>query len=98
LQTLYGWGDHDNLYALRNDFTAQSHVATQWIPTPGISAAAAMGLSQITGDNPFSEQPASGNWAPTKNLLSKATPFRGDKVNVIDFSQRELNRCISMVA
>ena len=89
LQTLYGWGDHDNLYALRNDFTAQSHVATQWIPTPGISAAAAMGLSQITGTT-FSEQPASGNWAPTKNLLSKATPFRGDKVNVIDFSQRNL--------
>jgi hypothetical protein len=32
LQTLYGWGDHDNPYALRNDFTAQSHVAKQWIP------------------------------------------------------------------
>jgi hypothetical protein len=31
-----------------------------------------------------------GSWAPTKNLLSKATPFRGDKVNVIDFSQRKL--------
>ena len=77
LQTLYGWGDHDNLYALRNDFTAQSHVATQWDIT----------LENKNGDNPAYYK---GEWAPTKNLLSKATPFRGDKVNVIDFSQREL--------
>ena len=77
LQTLYGWGDHDNPYALRNDFTAQSHVATQWDIT----------LKNKNGDNPAYYK---GNWEPTKNLLSKATPFRGDKVNVIDFSQREL--------
>lgn len=31
-KTGYGWGDHGNPYALRNDFTAQSHVATQWDP------------------------------------------------------------------
>jgi hypothetical protein len=76
LQTLYGWGDHDNPYALRNDFTAQSHVAKQW-----------------TIQNTAKKQdPAyyKGNWEPTKNLLSKATPFRGDKVNVIDFSQQKL--------
>ena len=77
LQTLYGWGDHDNPYALRNDFTAQSHVATQWDVT----------LENKNGDNPAYYK---GSWEPTKNLLSKATPFRGDKVNVIDFSQREL--------
>ena len=77
LQTLYGWGDHDNPYALRNDFTAQSHVATQWDIT----------LKNKNGDNPAYYK---GNWEPTKNLLSKATPFRGDKVNVIDFSQRNL--------
>ena len=30
VETIYGMGDHGNPYALRNDFTAQSHVATQW--------------------------------------------------------------------
>jgi|19_taG_2_1085344.scaffolds.fasta_scaffold00347_9 hypothetical protein len=29
-ETLYGWGDHGNKNALRNDFTARSHVATVW--------------------------------------------------------------------
>ena len=29
-----------------------------------------------------------GTWAPTVNPLAMATPFRGDKVNVIDFGQR----------
>lgn len=77
LQTLYGWGDHDNPYALRNDFTAQSHVAKTWDIT----------LENKNGDNPAYYK---GEWAPTKNALSKVTPFRGDKVNVIDFSQRTL--------
>jgi hypothetical protein len=91
LQTLYGWGDHDNPYALRNDFTAQSHVAKQWIPaTPGISATLARVTSMITGKTVSAVASTKGKWAPTKNLLSKATPFRGDKVNVIDFSQRML--------
>jgi len=82
LQTLYGWGDHDNPYALRNDFTAQSHVATQW--TPGTVTDA----TNKSGQFAYNQDP--GSWEPTKNLLSKATPFRGDKVNVIDFSQRNL--------
>ena len=82
LQTLYGWGDHDNPYALRNDFTAQSHVATQW--SPGI----VNDSKNKSGEFAYKQDP--GSWIPTKNALSKATPFRGDKVNVIDFSQREL--------
>ena len=82
LQTLYGWGDHDNLYALRNDFTAQSHVATQWIPGTVTDS------TNKSGQFAYNQDP--GSWAPTKNLLSKATPFRGDKVNVIDFSQQKL--------
>ena len=83
LQTLYGWGDHDNPYALRNDFTAQSHVATQWeVGT----------VTDVSSDKsgPGNYNQAPGKWTPTKNLLSKATPFRGDKVNVIDFKQRTL--------
>lgn len=66
-EATYGWGDHDNPYALRNDFTAQSHVATAW--RGGVEK----------------------KWKPTFNPLSVITPFRGDKVNVIDFGQRTLN-------
>ena len=82
LQTLYGWGDHDNPYALRNDFTAQSHVAKQWIP------GTVTDVSTDISPSKYNQDP--GSWAPTKNALSKATPFRGDKVNVIDFSQQKL--------
>jgi hypothetical protein len=61
-----GWGDHGNIYALRNDFTAQSHVATRW-------------------------DKDDRSWKPTRNPLSIATPFRGDRVQVIDFGNRTLN-------
>jgi hypothetical protein len=54
----YGWGDHGNIYALRNDFTATSHVATRWV---------------------------NNKWKPIKNPLAQATPFRGDRVQVIDY-------------
>jgi len=60
-----GWGDHGNIYALRTDFTAQSHVATRWDKTDG--------------------------WKAVNNPLSIATPFRGDRVQVIDFGQRTIN-------
>lgn len=56
----YGWGDHGNIYALRNDFTQQSHVATRWSDTDKV-------------------------WKQVEHPLSIATPFRGDKVNVIDY-------------
>jgi hypothetical protein len=70
----YGWGDHGNPYALRNDFTARSHVATQWKSSgePG-------------------ELTASGSWQPTRNPLERITPFRGDRVSVIDFGKRGLS-------
>lgn len=56
----FGWGDHGNIYALRNDFTAQSHVATTW---------------------------DIDKWKNTKNPISRLTPFRGDRVQVIDFKR-----------
>jgi hypothetical protein len=31
-----------------------------------------------------------GKWSPTRNLLELATPFTGDKVQVIDFGKRKL--------
>jgi hypothetical protein len=63
--TGYGWGDHDNPYAYRADFTQTSHVATKW----------------SSNANAF---------LTTKNPLSLATPFRGDKISVIDFQKRPI--------
>lgn len=62
----YGWGEHDNPYAIRKDFTLRSHVAKRW---------------------KYVEK----EWAPSLNPTDIATPFRGDKVNVIDFGKRSLN-------
>jgi hypothetical protein len=72
-KTGYGLGDHDNPYAFRNDFTTVSHVATRWKKGIGVDA---------NGD------PNPGSWGTTFNPLEMATPFRGDKVNVIDFGKR----------
>lgn len=73
--TGYGWGDHDNPYANRKDFTAMSHVATRW----------------KKGDTPKKGDPYSGAFVATKNPLAIITAFRGDKVNVIDFGKRTLS-------
>lgn len=80
-KTGYGWGDHDNPYALKTDFTARSHVATRWNPS----------IIQLTdAADGTRRQQLVGEWAPTINPLEMATPFRGDKVTVIDFGQRKL--------
>jgi hypothetical protein len=71
----YGWGDQDNLYALRADFTARSHVAKQWV---------------ITSYDPTTDKLV-GEFAPTKRLNEIITPFRGDRVSVIDFGKRDLD-------
>jgi len=72
LEATYGFGEHGTPYALRNDFTAKSHVATHW-ENIGVKG---------------------GFWkGPTtrKNPLAKLTPFRGDKVTVIDFKKTTLD-------
>lgn len=69
----FGWGDHDNPSAVRNDFTMRSHVATNWDP-------------KYTR----AKSKTSGAWLKTTNLVEVVTPFRGDRVNVIDFGQRSL--------
>ena len=93
IETTYGMGDHDNPFALRNDFTAQSHVSTMWKSSP-VNAALKAGEVAQAGESLdtsiFKFNREDGEWAPTKNLVSKLTPFRGDKVTVIDFSQRNL--------
>ena len=60
--TGFGWGNHDDPYAIRNDFTARSHVAKIWL---------------------------AGEWRNTINPIELLTPFRGDRVNIIDFSKRK---------
>ena len=65
----FGWGEHGNPDALRNDFTRQSHVATRW-------------------------SDYSNKWKPVLNALAKVTPFRGDKVNVIDYQKKATLRRI----
>jgi len=76
--TGYGWGDHDNPYANRKDFTAMSHVATRW----------KSGGTAKKGQ--FKGEAYSGAFVATKNPLAIITAFRGDKVNVIDFGKRTL--------
>ena len=73
----YGWGDHDNPYAIRNDFTLSSHVTTTWVRTKSVK-------DKDTGD----KKTKAGRWVPTANPLELAVPFRGDRVSVIDFGQR----------
>lgn len=86
--TGYGYGDHDNPDAFRNDFTIRSHVATVW--------------QTKTKPYSFTERDSNGNilyksvlldkgkWSPTLNPTELVTPFRGDKVTVIDFGKRTL--------
>jgi hypothetical protein len=71
--TGYGWGSHDDPYAIRNDFTLRSHVATRW----------------VLNDTGSSQTTSVGSWQPLKsNAPERYIPFRGDRVNVIDFGQR----------
>ena len=76
----YGWGEHDNRFASRKDFTMRSHVAKKWQP----------GVRVDRLDSPIADA-AAGKFARTINPIELATPFRGDKVNVIDFGKRRLN-------
>ena len=79
LNTTYGWGMHDDPNALRIDFSARSNIATKWDKTK---------LKEI----------AKGGGArvghalkKTGNILEKITPFRGDRVTVIDAGKRDWN-------
>ena len=80
----YGWGDHDNPYAIRNDFTLSSHVTTNWVKTTEDQ------IKYLSADKKLTQNkkgvPRRG--VPTKNPLELAIPFRGDRVSVIDFGQR----------
>ena len=86
IETLYGWGEHDNPNAIRSDFTLRSHVATKW--KPGITQTITARDTTRTG---MISTKFIGDFVPTTNPQELATPFRGDKVTVIDFGQRTLS-------
>jgi len=74
-KTGYGFGDHDNPFANRSDFTLQSQVASQWSKK----------LNLFKGKKKF------GRFAnKSATFLLNSPAFRGDRVNVIDFGQRTL--------
>jgi len=88
--TGYGWGDHDNPSAFRNDFTSRSHVATRWEPKVP-KAFSYTETDPTSGQLLFKSKIIDqGDWKPTLNPLELATPFRGDRVTVIDFGKRTL--------
>ena len=79
LNTTYGWGMHDDPNALRIDFSARSNIATKWDKTK---------LSAITRGGGARVGHA---LKKTGNILEKITPFRGDRVTVIDAGKRDWN-------
>lgn len=85
LNATYGWGTHDSITANRSDFTLRSNVASSW------------DFQQLKNRERLKNM-ESGEGAKikhvltqTKNILERVTPFRGDRVTVIDFSQRVWN-------
>ena len=78
--TGFGWGDHDNPYVLRTDFTSRSHVATRYKADAKIRKETKKRGKKIR----------KGGFIATLNPLELATPFRGDRVNVVDFGSRTL--------
>ncbi len=96
LNTKYGWGFHDAPGAIRSDFTARSHVAKQWKSGNDITAAQQQAAAFLAGNvDPKKEYKninVPGEWIRTKKILEKATPFRGDRVSVIDFSKRTISQ------
>ena len=75
LNSTYGWGMHDDPNALRIDFSARSNMATEWDKTK-------------LKDIPWKDGKFGSALRKTGNALEKITPFRGDRVTVIDAGKR----------
>lgn len=91
--TGYGWGEHDHPNAIRSDFTMRSHVAKRWKRNPARLAGEFID-SDANGNilnTTRKIEPPVGEFVPTFDPIELATPFRGDKVNVIDFGKRSLS-------
>lgn len=86
-KTGYGWGEHDHPDAIRSDFTMRSHVAKRWKRFPPQNQT----ITDSFGNLSKVDYTATGEFLPTRDPLELATPFRGDKVTVIDFGKRTLS-------
>jgi len=87
-KTGYGWGEHDHPDAIRKDFTMRSHVAKKWRPgIYGVIPTTEAGVDVTLG---YDYTAGKGEYIATVNPVELATPFRGDKVTVIDFGKRML--------
>jgi len=94
-KTGYGWGEHDHPNAIRSDFTMRSHIAKRWKYLPAAIIGAVYTSDEAgnnLGDYREQIQPPKGEFVPTNDPLELATPFRGDKVTVIDFGKRSLSQ------
>ena len=78
LNATYGWGMHDDPNALRIDFSARSNIATKWDKTK------LSDMKKASTGAKFSHA-----LKKTGNVLEKITPFRGDRVTVIDAGKRD---------
>jgi hypothetical protein len=85
-KTGYGWGSHDNEYAIRKDFTMRSHIAKRYVPGAPQTVDFADATKATSMRTLFK-----GKYINTLNPVELATPFRGDRVSVIDFGQRTLD-------
>ena len=85
LEATYGFGEHGTPYALRNDFTAKSHVATYW------DTSIVNNLKSVFSGGKVNIKGAWRGPTARNNPIAKLTPFRGDKVTVIDFKQTTLD-------
>lgn len=85
LDSTYGWGQQDSPSAIRADFTLRSNVASSW---DFKSLRNLQKQLKSSSNPPKFAQKLGYVFRQTANILERITPFRGDKVNVIDFSQR----------
>lgn len=81
LDATYGWGSQDSPTAMRNDFTMRSNVASTW----DFKELRAQAKLRTLGTG---KEKIGRVLTQTKNIIEKITPFRGDRVTVIDFGRR----------
>jgi len=89
-KTGYGWGEHDHPDAIRSDFTMRSHVAKRWKLGSQVHEFADVDEFGNELNRVVTDRWITGKFAATNIPTEMATPFRGDKVTVIDFGKRTL--------
>jgi len=88
LDATYGWGNHDSPSAIRADFTLRSNVASSW---DFKSLRTLQKQLNASSNPPTTGQKLGYVFKQTTNILERITPFRGDRINVIDVNKRTWN-------